>query len=224
MKVADIMTRDVFCVPPDALVRDVARLMMEHRISGVPVVDGERRVLGVVSERDLLRRPEIGTDREERGWLSMLVSDEIRVRDFAKSRGRSAREVMTQPAICVTAQTSLEEALDVMERHGIKRLPVLEQGRLAGLMSRADVVKAWLRQQARPPSESDRELRERVVARLRSLAWTKSARINVEAEEGVVRLWGTVASTTQRDAIVVAVSSLDGVKDVQAYLGNSIAR
>jgi len=187
------------------------------------VVDGERRVLGVVSEGDLLRRPEIGTDREDRGWLSILVSDQTRARDFVKSRGRAAREVMTQPAICVAAETSLEEAIDVMERHGIKRLPVLEQGRLAGLMSRADVVKAWLRQQAPPLSKSDRDLRELVVARLRSLAWTESARINVEAEGGVVRLWGTVESATQRNTIVLAVGSLDGVKDVQAYLGTSIA-
>jgi len=222
MKVADIMTRDVVCVPPDASVRDAARLMLEHRISGVPVVDAERRVLGVVSEGDLLRRPEIDTERPDRGWLSIFVSDETRARELIKSRGGVAREVMTQPAICVTPETSVEEAVRTMERHGVKRLPVLEQGKLAGLMTRADVVRAWLRQQKPPASESDRELRERVAERLRSLAWTESARINVEVEAGVVQLWGTVESTTQRDAIVVAISGLDGVKDVQAYLGSLI--
>ena len=223
MKVAEIMTRDVVCVPPDASVREVARLMLEHRISGVPVVDAERRVLGVVSEGDLLRRPEIATERSERGWLSLFVSDETRARDLIKSRGGLAREVMTQPAICVAAEASLEEAVGAMERHGIKRLPVLEQGKLAGLMTRADVVRAWLRQQTPQASDRDSELRERVAERLRSLAWTQSARVNVEVDKGVVRLWGTVESTTQREAIVLAVSSLDGVSDVQAYLGSAIA-
>jgi CBS domain-containing protein len=223
MKVAEVMTRNIVSVPPDAAVRDIARLMLQHRISGVPVVDVEQRVLGVVSEGDLLRRPEIGTDQADRGWLSMFISDEKQARDFIKSRARTAREVMTQPAICVTAETSLEEAVGVMERHGIKRLPVLDQGRLAGLMTRADIVRAWVRQKAAPLSETDRELHERVAARLDSLAWAESARINVEVEEGVVRLWGAVQSATQRDAIVVAVRSLDGVKDVRAYLGSSFA-
>ena len=223
MIVADIMTREVVCVAPDASVRDVAHLMLQHRISGVPVVDAERRVLGVVSEGDLIRRPEIGTDHANRGWLGMFISDEKQTRDFIKSRGRSASEVMTQPAICVSAETSLEEAVGVMERHGIKRLPVLDQGKLVGLMTRADIVQAWVRQQATPSSEGDRELRERVGTRLQGIALAESARINVEVEDGVVRLWGTVQSARQRDAIVVAVRSLDGVKDVRVYLGSSFA-
>jgi CBS domain-containing protein len=189
----------------------------------VPVVDGDARVLGIVSEGDLIRRPEIETDRPGRGWLSLFVSDEERARDFVKSHGRRAREVMTQPAICVAPDTALTEAVRLMERHHVKRLAVVEEGRLAGLVTRADVVRAFV---ARPPApahaQSDAELRERVDALLRSEDWAASAYINVEVEGGVVQLWGTVESAAQREAILVAVREVDGVKDVQAHLGRSL--
>ena len=217
------MARDVVSVPPDASVREIASLMLERRISGVPVVDAEGQVLGVVSEGDLIRRPEIETDRADRGWLSIFVSDEERARDFVKSHGRRAREVMTRPAVCVAPQTPLDEAVRIMERHHIKRLPVIEQGRLVGLMTRADLVRALLlRQHAHSPTQSDQELRQRVEALLRSEDWAAGAYINVVVEAGVVQLWGTVDSAAQREAILVAVSGLDGVKDVRAYLGRSM--
>lgn len=223
MKVSDIMAREVLTVPPEASVREVASLMLERRISGIPVVDAEGRVLGVVSEGDLIRRPEIDTDQASRGWLSIFVSEEEQARDFVKSHGRRAREVMTQPAVCVAPDTPLDEAVRIMERHRIKRLPVLEHGKLVGLMTRADVVRALL--QRRPglsAGHSDRELRERIEAVLRSEGWAASAYIAVEVEGGVVRLWGTVESVAQREAILLAVGGLDGVKEVQAHLGRTL--
>jgi CBS domain-containing protein len=223
MKVADIMTREVVSVRPETPVREVAQTMLERRISGVPVVDGDARVLGIVSEGDLIRRPEIETDRPGRGWLSLFVSDEERARDFVKSHGRRAREVMTQPAICVTPETALTEAVRLMERHHVKRLAVVEEGRLAGLVTRADVVRAFVARPSAPGhAQSDAELRERVDALLRSEDWAASAYINVEVEGGVVQLWGTVESTAQREAILIAVREVDGVKDVQAHLGRSL--
>ena len=223
MKVADIMTREVVSVRPETPVREVARAMLERRISGVPVVDAEGRVLGIVSEGDLIRRPEIATDRRGRGWLSLFVSDEERARDFVKSHGRQAREAMTQPAICVSPDTALIEAVRLLERHHVKRLAVVQEGKLCGLVTRADVVRAFLMQQPGPPREqSDKELRERVDALLRSEDWAASAFINVEVEAGVVQLWGTVESAAQREAILVAVRGVDGVKDVQAHLGRTL--
>ena len=223
MKVADIMTREVISVGPETPVREVAQTMLERRISGVPVVDAERRILGIVSEGDLIRRPEIETDRLGRGWLNIFVSDEERARDFVKSHGRRAREVMTQPAICVAPETPLAEAVRLMERHHIKRLAVVEEDRLAGLVTRADMVRALVRQQPAPPHvQSDKELRERVEALLRSEGWAASAYVSVEVEGGAVQLWGTVDSAAQREAILVAVAELDGVKDVQAHLGRSM--
>lgn len=223
MKVSDIMARNVLTVPPEASVREVASLMLERRISGIPVVDAEGRVLGVVSEGDLIRRPEIDTDQESRGWLSIFVSEEERARDFVKSHGRRAREVMTQPAVCVAPDTPLDEAVRIMERHRIKRLPVVEHGKLVGLMTRADVVRALLeRRPGLSAAHSDGELRERIEAVLRSEGWAASAYIAVEVEGGVVRLWGTVESVAQREAILLAVGAVDGVKEVQPHLGRTL--
>ena len=128
MKAGDIMVKDVLSVRPETPVREVALLMLERRISGVPVVDGEQHVLGIVSEGDLIRRPEIETDHAPKRWLGVFLSDEERARDFVKSHGRKAREVMTQPAICVALDTPLVEVVRLMERHRVKRLPVVEHG------------------------------------------------------------------------------------------------
>jgi len=142
MKAADIMVKDVVTAGPEASVRELATIMLERRISGMPVVDGGGRVLGIVSEGDLIRRPEIETDRVKTGWLHLFLSDEQRARDFVKSHGRKAREVMTQPAICVAPDTPLAEIVRLMERHRIKRLMVVDQGKLAGLVTRADLLRA----------------------------------------------------------------------------------
>ncbi|MDH4326103.1 MAG: CBS domain-containing protein, partial [Betaproteobacteria bacterium] len=124
MKAADIMVKDVVTVGPEAPVMDIAALMLERRISGLPVVDGGGRILGIVSEGDLIRRPEIDTDRVKLGWLRLLLTDdESRARDFVKHHGRTAREVMTQPAHSVAPDTPLGEVVRLMERHRIKRLP-----------------------------------------------------------------------------------------------------
>ncbi len=223
MIVADIMVRNVISVGPDATVREVASLMLERRISGVPVVNDARRVLGVVSEGDLIRRPEIGTDQVKTGWLHLFLSDEERARDFVKSHGRKAREVMTQPAICVTPDTQLAVVVQLMERHRIKRLPVLEHDRLAGVVTRADLLRALVAHQAAPAvAASDQELRASIVSMLRDEDWAASAVVHVQVENGVAQLWGTVESAPQREALLVAVRGVPGVKDVRPHLGHAL--
>jgi len=223
MKVADIMVKKVISVGPDATVREVASLMLERRISGVPVVNDARRVLGVVSEGDLIRRPEIETDRAKAGWLRLFLSDEDRAREFVKSHGRRAREVMTQPAICVAPDTQLAVVVQLMERHRIKRLPVLEHDRLAGLVTRADLLRALVARQAAAPVElNDEELRRRIVSMLRGEDWAASAVVHIQVESGVAQLWGTVESEEQREAFLVAVRGVPGVKDVQPHLGRAL--
>jgi CBS domain-containing protein len=224
MNAADIMVKDVVSVGPEASVREVASLMLERRISGVPVVDGERRVLGIVSEGDLIRRPEIETDRIREGWLGLFLSDEQRARDFVKSHGRRAREVMSQPAICVAPDTPLAEIVRLMERHSIKRLAIVEQGRLAGLVTRADLLRAMVaRQSVSPAASSDQQLRERIASMLRDEDWATSAIVTVQVENGVAHLWGTVESASQREALVLAVRGVPGILDVQPHLGRSMA-
>ena len=147
MKAADIMVKDVITVGPEALILDVATLMLERRISGVPVVDEAGRLVGVLSEGDLIRRPEIETDKIRRGWLGLFVSIEEKARDFVKSHARLAREVMTQPAISVAPETPLAEVVHLMERKRIKRLPVVAQGKLVGIVTRTDLLRALVARQ-----------------------------------------------------------------------------
>lgn len=224
MNAGDIMVGDVVTVGPEAAVREVALLMLERRISGVPVVDGEQRVLGILSEGDLIRRPEIRTDHARRGWLSFFLSDEERARDFVKSHGRKASEVMTQPAICVAPDTPLAELVRLMERHRVKRLPVIRQGKLAGLVTRADLVRALVAQHdVSPAATSDRDLRDRIDTMLRGEDWATSAYVHVNVENGVAHLWGTVESAAQREALILAVRGVAGVRDVQPHLGRTMA-
>jgi CBS domain-containing protein len=220
MRAADIMVQDVVTAGPEASVRELAALMLERRISGMPVVDGAGRLLGIVSEGDLIRRPEIDTDRVKLGWLRLLLSDEARARDFVKSHGRKAREVMTQPAISVAADAPLAEVVRLMERHRVKRLPVVEHGKLVGLVTRADLLRAVVARQAAPaPERSDEDLRQRIVSMLRGEDWAASAVVHVQVEGGVAQLWGTVESGDQREALLLAVRGVPGVKDVQPHLG-----
>ncbi|HSG76290.1 MAG TPA: CBS domain-containing protein, partial [Burkholderiales bacterium] len=195
MKAADIMVKDVVTTGPEASVQELATLMLERRISGLPVVDGGGRLLGIVSEGDLIRRPEIDTDRVKLGWLRLLLSDEARARDFVKSHGRKAREVMTQPAISVATDAPLAEVVRLMARHRIKRLPVVDKGRLVGLVTRTDLLRAVAARQAVAPADvKDEELRARIDAMLREEDWAASAVVYVQVEKGVAQLWGTVES------------------------------
>ncbi|MFY9313964.1 MAG: CBS domain-containing protein [Burkholderiales bacterium] len=224
MKAADIMAKEVVAVRPEDSTREVALLMVERRISGVPVVDAEGRVLGVVSEGDFLRRPELDTDRPSSGWLSFFLSEEDRARGFVKSHGLKARDVMTRPAVCVAPEAPLAEVVRLMERGKVKRLPVVADGKLVGIVTRADLLRAFAMQPASPPvASTDQELRDRIAALLRDQDWTASAMVNVEVEAGVVSIWGTVESAAQRDALMLAVRGVPGVKEVVPHLGRTMA-
>lgn len=223
MNVGDIMVRDVVAVGPETAVREVATLMLERRISGVPVVDAERRVLGIVSEGDLIRRPEIETDHARRGWLGIFVSAEDRARDFVKSHGRKAGEIMTRPAICVAPGTPLTEVVRLMERSRVKRLVVVEDGKLAGLVTRADLVRALVaHHDVALGASSDKAVCERIEQMLRDEDWADGAYVHVLVEKAVAHLWGTVESAAQREALIVAVRGVPGVKDVAPHLGRSM--
>jgi len=223
MNVGDIMVRDVVAVGPETAVREVATLMLERRISGVPVVDAEGRVLGIVSEGDLIRRPEIETDHARTGWLGIFVSAEDRARDFVKSHGRKAGEIMTRPAIGVSPGTPLTEVVRLMERSRVKRLVVVEDGKLAGLVTRADLVRALVaHHDVALGASSDKAVCERIEQMLRDQDWAGGAYVHVRVEKAVAHLWGTVESAAQREALIVAVRGVPGVKDIAPHLGRSM--
>lgn len=225
MKTADIMVTNVVSVGPDTPVREIASLMLERRISGVPVVDANRHVVGIVSEGDLIRRPEIDTERKPSAWIGLFLSADERARDFVKTHGLKARDVMTQPAVCVAQDAPLADVVRLLERHHIKRLPVLDHGKLVGLVTRTDLLRALLARQALPETgvpRADGEIRSRVMAALETADWGGSMIVNVQVVKGVAHLWGAVESDDQRRALRLAVESVPGVTAVEEHLARSM--
>lgn len=212
------MTRPALSVSPETPLREVAALMLERRISGVPVIDRAGRVLGVISEGDFLRRPEIETDLPGSGWLRLFVSPQDKARDYLKTHGRTAADVMSAPALTVTADAPLAAVAQTMSAKGIKRLPVLEDGRLVGIVTRADLLRAVFEHPAQTRAASDAEIRDAVAAVLEKADWAAGAIVDVQVAQGVVQLRGSVDSEPQREALLLAVRNLPGVRAVEAHL------
>jgi len=226
MKARDIMSSPVQTVPPDQLVPEIAALMIDKRISAVPVVDAKGSVLGVISESDLIRRPELGTDRTRSKWLEIFLSDDARAQDFVKTHGLHARDVMTAPAVSVPPDTALDEVVRLLERHRIKRLLVIERGALVGIVSRTDLLRALHVQgglPATPTADDDATLRDKLQALLAREPWAASAVVNVLVSDGTVHLWGAVESESQRRAVHVAVEAVPGVRAIEDHLARALA-
>lgn len=226
MKVTDIMSANVASVAPDTSVREVAALMVQRHISGVPVVDDDGYVLGVVSEGDLIRRPEMGTDKPLSRWVSLLTGQEKKARDFVKTHGLHAEEVMSHPPVTISGDADLNEAAARMGKNRVKRLPVVDgNDKLIGMLTRADMVRALaaapeFKLAAPPPS--DRAIRDALNKILREEDWAASAMINVIVTDGTVQLWGVVDNEDQRKALHVAAEGIDGVRAVEDHLGTAI--
>jgi CBS domain-containing protein len=218
LKARDVMSRPAVWVAPESPVREVAALMLERRISGVPVADAGGRVLGVVSEGDFIRRPEIETDAPGSRWLRLFTSADEQARDYIKTHGRTAADIMTAPAVTVTSDAPLDRVARLMVSRGIKRLPVLEEGRLAGIITRADLLRAVYRHVAPAAAAGDAEIQRGVLAILEKEDWAAGAIVQVQVDEGRVQLWGSVESDRQREALLLAAKSLPGVVGVEAHL------
>lgn len=215
----DIMTTPVVTVGPRTLVGEAARVLFENRISGVPVVDAGRLV-GILSEGDLLHRHEIGTDAHvpaARTWWARLFDDEDSARDYVRSHARYVRDVMTREVVSASPETPLAEIAALLERRRIRRVPLLRAGRLVGIVSRSDLVRAFVKVGAsRPESapESDEAIRERLLRELRRHAWWRTEFANVTVEQGVVTYSGVLLHDMERVAARVAAESVGGVRRV----------
>lgn len=211
------MTTEVAYIRQDATVREAAKLMLERQVSALPVVDAKGRVVGIVSEGDLVRRSEIGTDSARSWWLN-LFDEKGAARDFLKTRSGSVRLVMTSPVISVRRATPLREVARLLEKHRIKRVPVVEGGRLVGIVSRADLVRRLATLPRRPVERTanDRKLRRRVLQALqRSGARVEYA--NPTVEHRVVHLWGGVPSRSDQQLLREAAKRVDGVVKVEDH-------
>jgi len=216
MQAKDIMARDVITVRETSSVKDVARVLLHHRISAVPVVDASGSLLGIVSEGDLMRRAEAGTGRRRSWWLSLLTDADALAADFVKEHSHRVTDIMTPDVITAKPETSLVEIAELLEKNGIKRVPIVENGKVVGIVSRANLVQAIT--MARPKSEgleaNDSEIRNRILARLKAEPWHPSW-LNVQVENGVVDLWGAATSEAQKKAARIAAELTPGVIRVE---------
>jgi CBS domain-containing protein len=224
MQAKDIMSSPVVTVTPDASVADVAALLLEKRISGVPVVDSAGQIAGIISEGDLLRRVETDTERHRPHWLEMLLGRSGDAGSFIKSHASRVGDVMSHDVIASYPEASLREIAELMERHGIKRVPIVDGGRLVGIVSRANLVQGLLADRSKPAAGStgDDQIRDKLTDLLRGQAWIDLNRINIVVSGGIVQLWGTVIDDEQRRALTVAAESIAGVRSVEDHLTANI--
>lgn len=220
MQASDIMATSVITVTPETTVQEVAELLLKHRISAVPVVDPAGRPVGIVSEGDLIRRAEAGTGHERSWWLKLLMGRDELAAEFVKEHAPRAGDVMTRELVTAAPDTPVAEIASLLERHRIKRVPIVRDGRLVGIVSRANLLHALatLRRPAPARPIADAELRKHIMARLEAEPWLSSALVNVTVTGGVVDAWGVVDSAAEKQALRVAIETTPGVQAVHDNL------
>ncbi len=220
MKASDVMTRHVVSIGPDDSVLEAARLMLQHRISGLPVIDAAGALVGLVTEGDLLRRAETGTQRKRARWLEFIIGPARLAEEYVHTSGRKVADVMTTDVRSVGADEPLESIVHSMERHRIKRLPVVQNGKVIGIVTRANLMRALvtLALEARPTPASDAAIRQRLLDELKKQAWAPIGLIDVVVKDGVVKLTGALTDESERRALRIAAENIDGVKRVEDHM------
>jgi CBS domain-containing protein len=212
MQAKDIMTAKVITVTEDASVSDVARLLVDNGISALPVVDATGKLLGIVSEGDLMHRAEAGTGLRRSWWLSLFTDASVSAAQFVKEHSRRVSDIMTRNVITTSPETPIADIANLLESNRIKRVPVVADGKVIGIVSRANLVRAIAGspQPAQGLRGKDVEIRHNIMARLKSEPWSP-AWLNVRVEDGIVELWGATTSQAQKRAARVAAEITPGV-------------
>ena len=220
MRAQDVMVHGVIAVGPDMPVLAAAHSMVSNGISALLVMDISAKLVGIVSEGDLIRRVETDTERRRSWWKDVFISSDALAREFVKSHARRVVDVMTRQVITASPETPLREIADLMEQHAIKRVPIFENDKVIGIVSRANLVHALagLARDAKPTSSSDQAIRDRIVAELAGQSWAPTSLINVIVRDGVVELWGSITDERERQAIIVAAENVPGVKAVEDHV------
>ncbi len=218
MQVRDVMTRSVISITANELVLNAARLMLQNRISGLPVVDPAGKLVGMVTEGDFLRRGELGTQRRRPRWLEFLIGPGKLATEYVHACGRKIEEIMTRNPYSLTEDEPLEDVVELMERHHIKRLPVMRGEQMVGIVSRSNLMHALasLSRVTQPSLHSDQTIRDQILAALGKQSW--APQVNVVVKDGVVQLWGTIMDDREREACAVAAENVSGVKKVRDHL------
>lgn len=222
MKATDVMTRRVVTVHPDTPVGDAIRLMLQNDMSGLPVVARDGALVGMVTEGDFLRRAELGTGRKHRRWLEVLIGPQQLAEEYVQAHARTVGEVMTRNVVTAGPDAPLDEVVAAMERHRVKRIPILQGETLVGLVSRADLLRAFGAVSSVEPKAdeelTDAAIRDQILADLDRQAWAPATRISVVVWAGTVHLWGTVEDEAQRRALIVLAENVTGVAEVRDHL------
>jgi CBS domain-containing protein len=219
MRAHQIMTRSVVTVTPETTIVDAANLMLQRHVSGLPVVDTNGKLVGIVSEGDFIRRSEIGTGRKRGRWLRFILGPGKSASDFIREHGRNVSEVMTKPPLTISEDTSLAEIVEVMEKNNVKRLPVVRGDKVVGIVSRANLLQAvaGLAREVPDPTADDDHIRNRIIDALEKNDWCPFG-LNVVVRDGIVHLSGVITEEHARQAAVVAAENVEGVKKVHDHL------
>jgi len=219
MRAHQIMTKPVFTVLPDATILEAANLMLRRHISGLPVVDADGKLVGIVSEGDFIRRSEIGTQRRRSRFLRLILGPGQAATDFVHEHGCRISDIMTRETVTISEDTPLETIVTLMEKNKLKRLPVIRDGQVAGIVTRANLLQAVasLARHIPDPTADDDHIRNRIINALGKNDWCPSG-LNVIVRDGVVNLGGTITDERARQATIVCAKNIAGVKKVHDYL------
>jgi CBS domain-containing protein len=221
MRVVDVMTTNVIQVDPEMTVKAAAKLLVDHGVSGAPVVDAAQHVVGMISEGDMLQRPEIGTEPRRRSWwLDLVSSNRELTEEYIKSHGHKVKDVMTDRVISVGEATPLGEVAALLEARRIKRVPVLRDGKLVGIVSRANLVQALASTIEEPVLKSevkDQEIRAKLLTELKAQKWAGAASGNILVRNGIVHLWGFVWAPEESQAMRILAEGIPGVRGVENH-------
>jgi len=225
MRAMDVMTANVITVTPETSIHDLAALLCERGVSGAPVVDAANELVGIVSEGDLLHRAELGTERHAKRrrirWLDHLASDRDLARDYLKSHARTVGDVMTSDVITIAETAGLDEIADLLETNRIRRVPVVRDGKLIGIVSRANLVRALAAAKPEPSAADldDFTIREALLTELRGKQWAKVWDVDIMVRNKVVHLWcADDQPLEERHAIRVAAENTPGVVRVEEHV------
>ncbi len=219
MRAHQIMTKDVITVTPQTSIEDAAKIMLRTHVSGLPVLDDAGKLVGIVSESDFLRRSEIGTGRKRPAWLQFLIGPGRVATDFVRERGRKVEDVMSENPITVDEETPLEDLVGLMEKKGIKRLPVMSGNMLVGIVTRSNLLQAVasIAHEIPDPTADDDHIRDRILRAVNATDW-RPIGFEVTVRNGIVHLHGIITTDKARQATIVAAENVSGVKKVHDHL------
>jgi CBS-domain-containing membrane protein len=217
MEAQDVMTRDVVAVGPDTTVGEIAAILVRHRISAVPVVSRDQQLIGIVTQTDLAHRSETGTEKRRKWWLEAFADPDAKAREYVKSHGLKAQDIMSRHVVSVQQGDSLADVANALDGYRVRQVPVVSKGGIVGMISRADIVRklAEMRAAGTGAQPDNGTLQKAIWEEIKAQSWLKSAFVNLAVRDGVVELWGAVDSDEQHQALRVLVEGVPGVREVE---------